>query len=262
MGSLHTNRGRKRGREARAGLGFTREGPLPDLLEAVEGPGATHVLVLELPEGVAGAYIARAGCPLLLVNGQQALSRQRFTLAHEFGHHWIGHGTVVDEQSAMSDYDHDPDEVEANTFAAEFLVPRDAVRAWAKAHVRGAVTLEDVLLLAGDYGVSAQAARYALEGADALSGGKRCRQLDAEIADGVHVELAQRLGLPLLEDGLADTAGRLPRIPSALRNSALGDLLAGEIGVDEMAQRIGRTPAATGEMLTELRIDQLLPAAL
>ena len=65
----------------------------PDVLEAIEGPGRAHVLLLELPPQVAGAYIARRDLPLLLVNGRQAPARQRFTLAHEFGHHRMGHAT-------------------------------------------------------------------------------------------------------------------------------------------------------------------------
>jgi Zn-dependent peptidase ImmA (M78 family) len=262
VASEHSNRGAKRARQARADLGYTREGPLPDLLQAVERDGGVHAVVLELPEGVAGAYIAKAGRPLLFVNGRQALSRQRFTLAHEFGHHRMGHATVVDEQAAISGHLHNPNEVSANAFAAEFLMPRDAVTAWGRAHVRGAVTLEDVLLLAHEYGVSAQAARYALETANVLADARRRRQLDDEIAEDMHVDLAQRLGLPPLEDDLADVAGRLPRIPGGLRSSALGDLLAGAIDVDGLAVRLGREPAEVSAMLAELRIDQLLPAAL
>ena len=214
MASLYTNRGAKRAREARADLGYTREGPLPDLLEAVEEKGGAHAVVLDLPDGVAGAYVAKPDCPLLFVNGRQAISRQRFTLAHEFGHHRMGHSSVVDEQAAISGYTRDPKEVCANAFAAEFLMPRDAVSAWGREHVRGAVTLEDVLLLAYEYGVSAQAARYALETAKVLTDGRRCAQLDGEITEELHVELAQRLGLQPLEDELAAAAGRLPADPA------------------------------------------------
>jgi Zn-dependent peptidase ImmA (M78 family) len=256
------NTGAKRAREARADLGYGREGPLPDVLAAIEDRGGAHVVVLELPHGVAGAYLARPQRPLLLVNGHQALARQRFTLAHEFGHHRMGHATVVDEQRAISGQLHDPQEVRANAFAAEFLMPRDAVEAWGATEVRSPVTLEDVLVLACEYGVSAQAARYALQNARVLTDARRCAQLDEEIAGELHVELGQRLGLELPYDELADAAGRLPRIPSALRNSALGDLLAGAIGVEQLAARLGRELDEVTAMLRELRIDQLLPAAL
>ncbi len=261
MPSEHSNRGAKRAREAREALGYTREGPLPDLLEAVEEKAGAHAVVLELPDDVAGAYIAKPDCPLLFVNGRQVVARQRFTLAHEFGHHRMGHTTVIDEQAVISGHTHDPNEVSANAFAAEFLMPRDAITAWGREHVSGAVTLDHVMLLAYEYGVSSQAARYALETAKVLTDRRRCRQLDEEIAAGLNVEVAERLSLQPLEDELSDAAARLPRIPAALRGSALGDLLAGALDVDGLAERLGQEPDAVQTMLTELGIDQLVPAA-
>ncbi len=261
MASLYSNTGAKRARQAREALGFTREGPLPDLLVALEERGGVHAVVLDLPEGLAGAYVARSGCPLLFVNGRQALSRQRFTLAHEFGHHRMGHDSVVDEQRAISGgYPHDPTEVSANAFAAEFLMPRDAIRAWGRKHVHGAVSLEHVVVLATEYGVSAQAARYALATAGVLSDARRSAALDREIAEEMHVELCESLGLELHQDELADAAARLPRIPRTLRDTAFGDLLAGAIDADELAARLHRSTAEVGAMLSELRLDQLLPA--
>lgn len=262
MPSEHSYRGAKRAREARADLGYTREGPLPDLLEALELKGGAHVVVLALPDGVAGAYIAKPDCPLLFVNGHQAIARQRFTLAHEFGHHRMGHATVIDKQATISGYSHDPKEVCANAFAAEFLMPKDAVAVWGFENLgrRPAVTLEHVLLLACEYGVSAQAARYALENAKVLTDGKRCAKLDEEIKAEYHLELMQRLRLGWPQDELADAVHRLPRIPSALRNSALGDLLAGTLNISGLADSIDREPEAVSAMLAELGIDQLLPA--
>ena len=261
MPSEFSNRGAKRAREAREALGYTREGPLPDLLEAVEDKGGAHAVVLELPEGVAGAYIARQDRPLLFVNGAQWLPRQRFTLAHEFGHHRMGHSTVIDAQAVISGHTHEPKEVCANAFAAEFLMPRDAVAAWGSEHVRGPVTLEHVMRLAYEYGVSSQAARYALGTAKVLTGEARAEQLDQEIAAGMNVEVAQRLGLEPLEDELSDSAGRLPRIPGALRGSAFGDLLAGAVDVDGLAERLGSDRDAVAGMLRQLGIDRLLPAS-
>ena len=261
MASEWSNRGAKRAREARAELGLGSAGPLPDLIGAIEGPGGAHALLLELPPQVAGAYVPRPDLPLLVVNGRQALARQRFTLAHEFGHHRMGHAQVVDRQAAISgELAHDRDEVAANAFAAEFLMPRAAVAAWAAERVDGAVTLEHVVLLAGHYGVSAQAARYALEAAGALADRRRARALDEEIGAELHREVARWLGVRPLEDGLAAAAAALPRIPAALRGSALADLLAGLIGVDELARRIGADAGAVRAMLRALGLDRLRPA--
>lgn len=261
MPSLYANRGAKRAREAREGLDIADRGPLDDVLRVIEDRGGAHVVVLALPEGVAGAYVAKRDCPLLFVNGLQAISRQRFTVAHEFGHHRLGHGSVVDEQAAISGYLHDPNEVAANAFAAEFLMPRDAVAGWGRENVDGLVTLEHVVRLACAYGVSAQAARYALETARVVTQRQRCDQLDAEIDEGLHRGLFQQLGLELVRDELADAATRLPRIPAPLRASALGDLLAGDLDVTGLAERVDRPRDEIAAMLAELGLDRLLPAA-
>ena len=120
------------------------------------------------------------------------------------------------------------------------------------------MTLEHVLLLAHEYGVSAQAARYALETAGVLRDRRRARQLDEEIAAELHFELARWLGLQPLHDGLAGAAAALPRIPSGLRDSALGDLLAGAIGAAELARRLGADPGAVRAMLRDLGLDRLV----
>lgn len=260
MAGLHSNRGAKRAREARKALGFTREGPVPDLLAAVEEAGGAHVVVLDLPDGLAGAHIARPGCPLLFLNGRQPVSRQRFTLAHEFGHFRMGHGTVVDREAAISGWDRDPNEVCANAFAAEFLMPRDAIAAWGRRQVDGPVTLEHVIALAYEYGVSSQAARYALETAGVLGDSQRCAQLDGEIRDELHFGLGRELGLTPLEDGLTEIGPHLPRVPPALRGSLFADLLAGDADVVTLAQRLGRDERDVRAMVDDLGLAAILPS--
>ena len=261
MPSKWSNTGAKRAREARAALGLHPDGPLDDLLTTVEDAGA-HLVVLDLPEGLAGAYIAQPDCPLLFVNGGQWIARQRFTLAHEFGHFRMGHESVVDQQVAISGFLHDPNEVCANAFAAEFLMPKTSVATWGAERVRhGQPTLEHVCLLAAHYGVSAQAARYALEAAGVLTSVARKRQLDEEIRDELHVAVFRQLGLEPLEDQLAAASARRPRIPRALRGSALGDLLTGAIDVDAFARRVNAAPGEVDAMLAALGLDQLLAAA-
>lgn len=258
MASKWSNTGAKRAREARCDLGFSGSGPLPDVLAAAETGGA-HVVVLDLLDGVAGAYIEEPSCPLLFVNGDQAIARQRFTLAHEFGHFRMRHRTVIDNQVAISGYLHDPDEVCANAFAAEFLMPKEAIAAWGREYVRGAVTLEHVVRLAAEYGVSAQAARYALETSGVVTDSSRAGQLDAEIKDELHIELFGHLGLEPVDDQLAAASAQRPRIPRALRESALGALFAGQIDLGGFAARLHCEPERAGAMLTAFGLDRLLP---
>jgi Zn-dependent peptidase ImmA (M78 family) len=256
---VHSNRGAKRAREARVALGYRPTEPLPDLIEAIEDRGGAHAVVIELTDGVAGAYIDRPELPLVFVNGAEAITRQRFTLAHEFGHFRMGHATVVDEVAMIRGVPRKPTEVCANAFAAEFLMPKEGTKAWAAEHVRGAVTLEHVVVFANEYGVSPQAARYAFATAGVLIDGDREQQLDAEIAEELHVGLASYLGLEPLEDRLAGAVRRLPRIPPVLEETGLGDVLIGAIDVDELAARAGRSAHEMHDALAEFQLDQLLP---
>lgn len=259
MPGEHFYRGRKRARQARADLGVGFDGPLPDVLDVAERLGGTHVVVLDLGEDVAGAFLGRPDLPLLFVNGRQFVPRQRFTLAHEYGHHYIGHTHHVDLQAAMWDRSHDPREVEANSFAAEFLAPEEAIQTWGKGRRR--VTLEDVVRLAADYGVSCQMMRIRLETVGVIEDHKLCERLDGEIDGELHLELFQQLGLEPLRDQLSEAAAVLPRIPAPLRRSALGDLLAGEIDAAGLAARTGRSLQVVERMLASLGLDVLLATA-
>src|SRR3954452_8021578 len=62
-------------RAARAELGAAMDGPLPDLIEAVEA-GGVQVVVDALGADLAGACIQLEELALLFLNGAQALVRQ------------------------------------------------------------------------------------------------------------------------------------------------------------------------------------------
>jgi Zn-dependent peptidase ImmA (M78 family) len=70
------------------------------------------------------------------VNASQAATRQRFTLAHELGHWQLHPGRVVildrpvriNRRDSVSSMATDREEIEANDFAANLLMPEEAVR--------------------------------------------------------------------------------------------------------------------------------------
>jgi Zn-dependent peptidase ImmA (M78 family) len=244
-------------RRTRLDLGFGLDGPLPDLLTAIEGPGGAHVVVLDLADDVAGACLQRAGLVLLFVNGRQAAVRQRFTLAHEFGHRRLGHASVVDRPADVFGGTHDPSEVAANYFAAEFLMPGRAVRHWARGR---RVRLDELVRLAAEYGVSAKMARIRLETAGALRDRELAARLDAEIdEEGLHLGLAGWFGWQDLRDELSAVSP--PRIPPALRDTALGGVLAGDLTVAQAAGRSRRTTEEMRRALADFGLDRLLPLA-
>lgn len=99
---------------------------------------AIHALDLPLLvrplQGLLGAFFSDPG-PGVLVTTQRPMSIQRFTAAHELGHFRLQHQPSLDDESILrrlplqAQPAGDLQEVEANAFAVEFMLPRWLV-AW------------------------------------------------------------------------------------------------------------------------------------
>lgn len=102
-------------------------------------------------------------------NISESQERQRFTIAHELGHYASGHmtaGQVLfrDTTETFTGRVYDPQEVEANRFAAELLMPEKYVQNAIQRD--GIKTVQD---LAKQFGVSASAMRWRLVNLGLLS---------------------------------------------------------------------------------------------
>jgi hypothetical protein len=221
VGSLDSNRGAKRAREARAALGLDPGAPLHCLLSVVES--RFPVVAAALPDGVAGACCLS----VLWVNGNDIPRRQRFTLAHEFGHAWIGHdgALALDTPDTLVGRTTNPYEIQANAFAAEFLVPRDGISEL----VRGEPTLEDVVRIAAAYGVSAPVVVIRLKQLR-LASPARLARLSREVDEGLHSQLFSLLGLSRVDDRLA-RIDALPYLSPRLSGTLLSAALHGDAAV-------------------------------
>jgi Zn-dependent peptidase ImmA (M78 family) len=246
--SLHTNRGAKRAREARVDLELALDEPLKCVLTEIEERAGVPVAFLALGRDLAGAYVPQ---PLIFLSGDQPANRLRFTLAHEFGHHWMNHGKAVDRVATLRDRD-DPREVEANAFAAEFLAPKAAVLRYVDEHADETISLDFVVRLAAEFGISSQAALIRLRTAGVVAAARHDK-LQGEIEEGLHLMLAHHHGLTDKDDGISRAREQLPRIPPALRGSPLAAFLAGQIDIDGLARASGRSrdeaQAAVDELL-------------
>jgi Zn-dependent peptidase ImmA (M78 family) len=110
---------------------------------------------------ISGFYLKSGTEQIIGVNKNHPPARRRFTMAHELGHvllsaqqdlHWDGSLRLRDAQSAMGT---DSDEIEANAFAAELLMPVDMLSR--SLQRRGGIDLdetEEVHQLALEFGVS------------------------------------------------------------------------------------------------------------
>ncbi len=73
-------------------------------------------------------------------NPSEPYVRQRFTVAHELGHHFMNHGERPrDGVAQFNMYNFDPVEVQANRFAAELLMPAATVEFFARNNTTNSV---------------------------------------------------------------------------------------------------------------------------
>ncbi|MER8600521.1 ImmA/IrrE family metallo-endopeptidase [Mesorhizobium sp. M0601] len=152
---------------------LTRHGvksaPVP--VERIAKTLGVRVEYAPLDGELSGLAHVRDGVPIVGINTLHAPNRQRFTLAHELAHIQLHrpeleHAVHVDRGSlrrdAVTATGTDPNEIEANTFAAELLMPRDLLLAMLDGR---SVDLEDddaVAALAKRFRVSEAAMRFRL----------------------------------------------------------------------------------------------------
>jgi len=118
------------------------------------------VVTADLPADVSGALIKDAGQdPVIVLSSADSKNRKRFTAAHELGHfiqrQGQAHYDYIDLRSPLSGNGTDPDEVFANQFAANLLMPEQAVREQVNAG-------RPLFMIALHFGVSDEAMRYRL----------------------------------------------------------------------------------------------------
>lgn len=109
-----------------------------DVLSAIRNLG---VLVLFRPlDSLLGAYLPNTGdVPGMLLTTRRTLHIQRFTAAHELGHHALGHRAIsldndVGFVARGEQAGHEFQEVEADAFASAFLLPDWLMVAHARRH--------------------------------------------------------------------------------------------------------------------------------
>ena len=228
MAGYDGNFGAKRAREARAALGLGPEEPFACVLTAIEGAGVP-VVVAGLPGKVAGCCVKSGGNSLLFVNGLEYVGRQRFTLAHEYGHHVMGHeGMPPDStETVVQLFARSPMEVQANAFAAEFLAPAAGV----KAMVDGEPTLETLARIAERFGVSMESALWRVNN---LGLTRRDAELLVELRTP---EIRQWVPFTERADELARIERRLPRVSPLLEGTTLDAALRGDASADPALSR-------------------------
>ena len=105
------------------------DAPIP--VENIAEDLGAHIRYSPFDGELAGMLVRAEGKGTFIgVNSLHHSNRQRFTIAHECGHLVLHKGNVhidksfrVNRRDASSSQGHQPDEIEANRFAAELLMP-------------------------------------------------------------------------------------------------------------------------------------------
>lgn len=128
-----------------------------------------RIVQANLGHGVSGLLINRSGTPVICVQESDPRTRKRFTIAHEIGHHYLGHqfemgehvhvdrGNLISFRSPRSTEGIDPKEIEANQFAASLLMPAAMLKTRALQITEGPLVDVHLSRLAEEFAVSEQA---------------------------------------------------------------------------------------------------------
>ena len=224
-------------KQARSETGVADDAPLACPVTAIEGSIGVSVIIAALGPDIAGLYAPLNG-GVALIAGKDTPVRRRFTLAHELGHHCLGHGDRLDTQETIRDAPTE-DEVDANQFAAEFIAPKEAVESFVESLADASPSLELVCRVSNHFAVSAQMARIRLETCGILADRRVNGKLDEQIFSGKTKAVYEDLELKDREDVCATPTEELPRLPESANDTALGDLINGEMSVEEFARLSG-----------------------
>lgn len=122
-------------------------------------------------DDLSGLLIKKGDRKIIGVNSNHGIPRQRFTIAHELGHLLLQHhGEVFVDQTVIkrdptSSLAIDTQEIEANRFAAELLMPEELVQRRARElqQEKGESGLPTLVQdLASEFRVSSQAMQFRL----------------------------------------------------------------------------------------------------
>jgi Zn-dependent peptidase ImmA (M78 family) len=131
-----TNQAAEAVRQAKAVLARSKSDRLPIPVEDIARDHGVAVKHLALDDELSGMSFIKDGISIIVVNSGHHPNRQRFTIAHELGHHILHKNYLLDNvhvdkviyrNQKSSDGVH-LKEIQANAFAAELLMPASKVK--------------------------------------------------------------------------------------------------------------------------------------
>jgi Zn-dependent peptidase ImmA (M78 family) len=148
-----------------------------------------------------GFYLRQGDVAGIVVNSDHPESLQRFTCAHEIGHHILGHASHVDNASTLRQYAHIAlQELQAQVFAASLLMPLPLVNRILADIKREHLSPADVYLFSREIGVSYSAAAWQLTQYHRLSSA----DAKALVKRGAAAAMTELRGMTWVSDARAD----------------------------------------------------------
>lgn len=135
-----------------------------------------------LGRGLYGFYLRQGDVTGIVLNSHHPERLQRYTCAHELGHHVLGHASHVDDKDDILSPADATNELEAQAFAGAFLMPLQALTRVSRRldiDFAGALEAVDVYAISRELDVSFSAATWQLaalgyvRAADALTWSKQ-----------------------------------------------------------------------------------------
>ena len=149
-------------REAARVLRLYGSHSLPIDVEGIARRMRVSVIKQTLGGGISGLLYADTKGTLLFVEQAHSRTRQRFSIAHELGHFFLHNrgehvlrSPVLMARSGASSTGEVKEEIEANQFAAELLMPKELLDQIVSQYDR--LDDDDLLILADRFDVSPQA---------------------------------------------------------------------------------------------------------
>jgi Zn-dependent peptidase ImmA (M78 family) len=156
--------------------------PIADLWEFIEAEPHLELAFHDFGGDADGVYRWDGRRGLIVINAAtRAFGRKRFTAAHELGHHIMHRdGAKIVEIADKNVLDHRGErrEVEANAFAAHLLAPTMAMQQACSGTPASKLTVEQVVELMIDYGLSFRTAVYRLHNSGRITARDRDRLID------------------------------------------------------------------------------------
>lgn len=171
-----------------------------DVFDAITRLGI-RLLRYPVPENaLEGAYLRTRDVSYVLVNSSARPARQRFTAAHELGHHFLHPNTDLEHYDATLN---EPEDRAANSFAAYFLMDTESVRSVASSESN---PLRRALAVRYQFDVSLQAASIHLCRLGLMDGATMSKILAERDRAGSILELARTVGLDVPPEEAPDHA--------------------------------------------------------